>query len=51
MVYEELIFEVPQENVGEAAGIIKGQMEAADREYLTCVTDVVEVNAGEAGEK
>jgi DNA polymerase-1 len=50
-VHDELVFEVPQDDAEEAADIIRDEMEAAGREYLTCVPVIVEVNAGEAWEK
>ena len=51
VVHDELVFEVPQDDAEEATGIIRDEMEAAGREYLSCVPVIVEVNAGEAWEK
>jgi DNA polymerase-1 len=48
VVHDELVFEVPQEDAEEATGIIRDEMEAAGRDYLSSVPVVVEVNAGEA---
>jgi DNA polymerase I-like protein with 3'-5' exonuclease and polymerase domains len=50
-VHYELVFEVPKDDTEEAASIIKDEMDAAGREYLTSVPVVVEINAGEAWEK
>lgn len=47
MVHNELVFEVPQEDAQEVADIIRDEMEAAGRKYLTCVPVIVEINAGE----
>jgi DNA polymerase-1 len=51
VVHDELVFELPQEDAEKATGIIRDEMEAAGREYLTCIPVIVEVNAGEAWEK
>ena len=53
VVHDELVFEVPKDDAEEATGIIiiSDEMEAAGREYLTCVPVIVEINAGEAWEK
>jgi DNA polymerase I-like protein with 3'-5' exonuclease and polymerase domains len=51
VVHDELVFEVPEEDAQEVADIIRDEMEAAGREYLTCLPVIVEINAGEAWEK
>jgi DNA polymerase I-like protein with 3'-5' exonuclease and polymerase domains len=51
VVHDELVFEVPKDEAEEATGIIRDEMEAAGREYLTCLPIIVEFNAGEAWEK
>jgi DNA polymerase I-like protein with 3'-5' exonuclease and polymerase domains len=45
VVHDELAFEALQEKAEEAAGIIRDEMEAAGREYLTCVPVIVEVKS------
>lgn|GEM_PF-4236221 len=44
MVHDELVFEVPEEDAQEAADIIRDEMEAAGREYLTCVPVIIHMN-------
>jgi DNA polymerase-1 len=50
-VHDELVFEVQEDRVTEAARIIKDEMEAAGREYLKSIPCIVEVVMGESWQK
>jgi len=50
-VHDELVFEVQEDRVNEAAQIIKDEMEAAGREYLRSIPCIVEVVMGESWQK
>jgi DNA polymerase I-like protein with 3'-5' exonuclease and polymerase domains len=50
-VHDELVFEVQEDRVTEAAQIIKDEMEAAGREYLKSIPCIVEVVMGESWQK
>lgn len=50
-VHDELVFEVQEDRVTEAAQVIKDEMEAAGREYLKSIPCIVEVVMGESWQK
>ena len=50
-VHDELVFEVQDDRVTEAAQIIKDEMEAAGSEYLKSIPCIVEVVMGESWQK
>jgi DNA polymerase-1 len=50
-VHDELVFEVQEDRVTEAAQIIKDEMEAAGGEYLKSIPCIVEVIMGESWQK
>jgi len=50
-IHDELVFEVTEEHVTEAAKIIKEEMEAAGSEYLKSIPCIVEVVTGESWQK
>jgi len=50
-VHDELVFEVQEDRVTEAARIIKDEMEAAGREFLKSIPCIVEVVMGESWQK
>jgi DNA polymerase-1 len=50
-VHDELVFEVQEDRVTEAAQIIKEEMEAAGSEYLKSIPCIVEVVTGESWQK
>jgi DNA polymerase-1 len=50
-VHDELVFEVQEDRVTEAAQIIKDEMEAAGSEYLKSIPCIVEVVMGESWQK
>jgi len=50
-VHDELVFEVQEDRVIEAAQVIKDEMEAAGREYLKSIPCIVEVVMGESWQK
>jgi DNA polymerase-1 len=50
-VHDELVFEVQEDRVTEAAQVIKDEMEAAGSEYLKSILCIVEVVMGESWQK
>jgi DNA polymerase-1 len=50
-VHDELVFEVQEDRVTEAARVIKDEMEAAGSEYLKSIPCIVEVVMGESWQK
>ena len=50
-VHDELVFEVQEDRVTEAAQVIKDEMEAAGSEYLKSIPCIVEVVMGESWQK
>jgi DNA polymerase I-like protein with 3'-5' exonuclease and polymerase domains len=50
-VHDELVFEVQEDRVTEAAQVIKHEMEAAGSEYLKSIPCIVEVVMGESWQK
>jgi len=50
-IHDELVFEVQEDRVTEAAQVIKDEMEAAGSEYLKSIPCIVEVVMGESWQK
>jgi DNA polymerase-1 len=50
-VHDELVFEVQEDRVTEAAQVIKDEMEAAGSENLKSIPCIVEVVMGESWQK
>ncbi|MDP3103889.1 MAG: DNA polymerase [Candidatus Methanoperedens sp.] len=50
-VHDELVFEVKEDKVKEAAQVIKEEMEAAGSEYLKSIPCIIEIVTGESWQK